>query len=101
MKQNIQKEKNRAINLNFLIFSNFRQATGKKHFNKSSCELLEEFTPDEIVDKPLDELVDFILGCSNNCIANPEEFTAEIQKAARNSYRLILKWMILYQSPLQ
>lgn len=88
MKQNIQKEKNRAINLTFLKFSNFRQATGNKHFNKSSCELLEEFTPDEIADKPLEELVDFILGCGNNRIANPEEFTAEIQKAARNSYRL-------------
>lgn len=88
MKKNIQKDKNRALNLTFLKFSSFGQAAGKKAFNKSSCDLLGEFTTDEIAEKPLDELVDFILSHGNNRITNPEEFILEIQKAARNAYRL-------------
>ena len=88
MKKSIEREKNRAINLTFLKFSNFRQAAGRKAFNKSSCELLNEFTVDEVAGKPLEELVDFVLAHGNNRITSPEEFINEIQKAANNSYRL-------------
>jgi transposase len=74
MKNNIQKDKNRAINLTFLKFSNYRQAAGRKSFHKSSCELLEEFTPVDIADKPLEELIQFVHTHGNNRFANPEQF---------------------------
>jgi len=88
LKNNIQKEKNRAINLVFLKFSGFRQATGRRTFHKSAMDILTEFTPDEIAERPLEELVHFILEHGNHRFAEPEEFVKELKKAARNSYRL-------------
>lgn len=88
MKKNIRSDKNRAISLIFLKFSNFRQAAGRKSFHKASLDMLDEFTADEIAETPLEELVKFVLSHGNNRFAEPEEFVKELKTAARNSYRL-------------
>ncbi len=69
MKKNIRNDKNRAINLVFLKFSNFRQAAGRKSFHKASLEMLDEFTADEIAETPLEELVGSVLSHGNNRFA--------------------------------
>ena len=88
MKKQIHAEKNRACNLVFLKFSSYAQAAGKRFFNKASLDLLNDFTLDEIAEKPVEELVEFFLEHGNKRFANPKLYAEEIKAAARRSYRL-------------
>lgn len=81
-------EKKRALELLFLKFPEYRGVAGKRLFSKASTSLLEEFTPDEILDTPVEELAQFLVANGNARLKEPESFARAIQAAARRSYRL-------------
>ncbi|GAW91807.1 IS110 family transposase [Calderihabitans maritimus] len=82
-------EQNRALNLLFLKFSNYHQDKPfSQTFGKSSLAVLQEFTPDELVEMPLEDLVDFIQSHGNNRLIEPGEMAKTLKQAARRAYRL-------------
>ena len=88
MTESLTKDKNRACQLLFLKCSEYRKAAGRRTFGKASVALFNEFTTEELVHKPLEELLEVILANTNNRFVDPEAFAKEIKRAARNSYRL-------------
>ena len=89
--KNIRSEKNRALSLVFLKFSNFESEVPFKTFSEASMSILESFTLEEIANKELEELATFLYEHSNNRLAGStslEDIIAALKKAARNSYRL-------------
>ena len=81
-------EKNRALGLLFLKFSEYTNVAGNRVFAKGPMTLLSEFTLDEILDKPVEELAQFIIEAGNARFSNPELFVEELKKAVHRSYRL-------------
>lgn len=89
--KNIRSEKNRALSLVFLKFSNFESEVPFKTFSEASMSILESFTLEEIANKELEELATFLYEHSNNRLAGStslEDIITALKKAARNSYRL-------------
>jgi len=83
------EEKNRALNLLFLRFSNYKQDNPFSNaFGKASVEVLKEFTPDEIAQISVEELAEFIQSHGKNRFANSEEIASALKQAARRAYRL-------------
>src|SRR5665647_2085828 len=88
--QNLAREKNRYLNVLFTKFSEmvvtpiFSNNTGA-----TAISVIEDFdTLDELINIPLEKLVDYIIKKGRNCFSNPEQIAKELQKAARSSYRL-------------
>lgn len=50
--------------------------------------MLEEFTPDELAQMPLEELAEFIQFHGNNRLASPEDMAKTSKQAAQRAYRL-------------
>ena len=75
----------------YLKFSDY-SITGPFQSNKlsaTSLAVIEEFdSTEDLVDMPLDKLVDFLVLYSKNRFENPEEIARALKKAARSSYRL-------------
>lgn len=88
LKRAITGEKNRALSLMFLKFSEYKKAAGRRAFNKAPLDLLNELTIDEVAEKPMEELLEYVLSHGNSRISNPEEFVVELKAAARRSFRL-------------
>lgn len=88
MVDSLTRDKNRALQLLFLKCSEYRKVAGNRTFGKASLALLNEFTTEELVHKPLEELLDVILANTNNRFVEPETFAREIKQAASRSYRL-------------
>lgn len=87
--QALTREKNRALNLLFLQFSNYtHQCPFSDVFGKASQAVLTERTPEEIAQAPLKDLVDLILQHGNNRLENVPAMAQALQRAARNAYRL-------------
>lgn len=85
----VTAEKNRALNLLFLKFSNYRKDKPFNHtFSKASLAVLQEFTPDELLEMPLEKLAEFIQAHSNNKLVSPEEVAKALKQAANRAYRL-------------
>lgn len=83
------EEKNRALNLLSLMFSNYKQDNPfSNSFGKASMEVLREFTPDEIAQMSVEELAEFIQSNGKNRFANAEEVASALKQAARRAYRL-------------
>lgn len=82
------EEKNRALNLLFLRFSNYKQ---DNPFSKASMEVLKDFTPDEIAQMSVEEPAEFIQAHGKNRFTNAEEVANALKKAARRAYRLSSK----------
>lgn len=77
------------MNQLFLKFSGLRQDNPfSDSFGKTSLAVIQELEPEQIVQMPLQELIDFLTDRSNNRFENPEETAKELQKVARNSFRL-------------
>ena len=58
-------------------------------FSKTSLSLLEEeFTLDELAEKPIPELVEFLQEKGGGKFQNPEEIAKVLKKAASSSYRV-------------
>ena len=88
--QSLTREKQRFLNFLFLKFS--KMATDNVFsdtFGATSLAVIEEFlTVDELVDTPLDKLVDFIKDKGRNHFNDPESIAKALQAAVRGSYRL-------------
>lgn len=88
--QNISREKTYFLNNLFLKFSSLRQdKLFSNQFGATAMAVAEEFlSVDEIIDMPLDELVEFIQQKSKNHFSDPTKVAQTLKKAASSSYRL-------------
>ncbi|MGV9206168.1 MAG: IS110 family transposase [Promethearchaeia archaeon] len=89
--KNIRSEKNRALSLVFLKFSDLEEEAPFDVFSEASMTILESFTLEEIADKDLEDLAAFLYENSNNRLggsASLDEIITDLKKAARDSYRL-------------
>lgn len=85
----LAREKNRALNLVFLHFSNYsRECPFSNVFGKASQAVLTGLTPDEIAETPIDELIDLILQHGNNRLQDLPAIAKNLQTIARKAYRL-------------
>jgi len=91
MVDNLVIEKNRACQLLFLKYPEYTKVAGDRTFSKGSMALIDEFTAQELADKPMEELLKVLLANSNNRLADPEIFVQNLRAAARNSSRLSAK----------
>lgn len=83
-------EKNRFLANLFLKFSGFRQEEPLSDpFGAASGELLTQFlSVEEIAQKSVEQLADFLREHGKNRFPDPEAVARALQQAARNSYRL-------------
>ncbi len=73
----------------FLKFSGFSQtAPFKDPFGATSCAVLEEFTTEELAQRPLDELAAYLESKGRGRFSDPAALATTLQRAARDSYRL-------------
>jgi len=85
----LTREKNRALNLVFLRFSNYSQNCPFAHvFGKASQAVLTELTPDEIAEAPLEQLVELMLEHGNRRLADVPAMAQQLQALAHKAYRL-------------
>ena len=86
--QNLTREKNRFANYLFLKCSGLAQDSDTKNTSATVLALMERYeTADDLAFANLDELTAFIDETGRN-FANPVDKAKEIQRAARDSYRL-------------
>ena len=89
MVQSITRDKTYFLNQLFLKFSGLRQDNPfSNSFGTTSLAVIQELEPEQVVQMPLQDLVDFLVDKSRNRFENPEETAKELQKVARNSFRL-------------
>jgi transposase len=85
----VTAEQNRAGNMMFLKFSNYRRDNPFSNtFGKASLALLRDFSPDELANMDTQELANFIANNGNNRLKDIEGMAAEIQAMAKKAYRL-------------
>lgn len=90
----IAREKTYMLNNIFLKFSEYALINKAEHpfsnkYSTTAEAILTEYTTNEdLVNTPVEELVDFIAAKSRGRIADPVETAELLQAAARNSYRL-------------
>lgn len=88
----ISKEKcyvSANIFLKFSAISNSEEKVFCNTFGKTSSSILTDFlSTEDIINTPIDELVDFISIKGKNRFKNPEDKANILVKAARDSYRL-------------
>jgi transposase len=82
-------EQTRAHNYIYLKFSNYqRENPFSATFGQSSLAVLSEFTPDELLNLELDDLVGFILANGNNRLGDPLQYAKKLKSMANRAYRL-------------
>ena len=86
--KSLEREKKLFVANLFLKFPGWVQARPIKTLNKTSFDVLAEFSVDELTRMPLDELTLFVARAGRNRSPDPEAIAAEIKKAARESYRI-------------
>lgn len=91
--ESLIKEKNRAINLMFLKFSSYANKSQNPFsniFGKTSSALIEQFTPDQIANTNIVDLVRFIADSSKNHIPEEDILTCIklLNDLSRKAYRL-------------
>ena len=87
----LRREKQRALDLVFLKFTNYTEEAPFSVFSKASMALLEHFSPGEIAETDILELPAFLAKHSNNRLGGdktPEDLAKDLRRAAQNSYRL-------------
>lgn len=85
----VTAEQNRAGNLIFLKFSNYRKDNPfSSTFGKASLALLRDFSPDELANMDIQDLVMFITNNGNNRLKDIETMAQEIKSMAKKAYRL-------------
>lgn len=89
MVQTITRDKTFFLNQMFLKFSGLRQDSPFANtFGATSLAVIQELEPEEIASMSLEDLVAFLVEKGRNRFENPEETARELQKLARNSFRL-------------
>ena len=87
--QTITRDKTFFLNQLFLKFSGLRQDSPfASTFGTTSLAVIQELEPEEIASMALENLVAFLVEKGRNRFENPEETARELQKLARNSFRL-------------
>jgi transposase len=85
----LAREKNYFLTFLFLSFSAFSQVEPfGDAFGATSSALLEDYTTEELVQSPLEELVRFLDEKGRSHFADSTELAKTLQRAARDSYRL-------------
>ena len=85
----IGQEKNRALNMIFLKFSNYKRDNPfSTVFGKASLAVLNQLSPDEIVNMDIQELLSFINRHSRNMLPDPEKAALTLKTIAQKAYRL-------------
>ena len=90
----LSREKTYMLSNIFLKFSEFNlldddEQPFSDEFGATASAVLTEFlSTEEIVDMPIEKLVEFICEKSRNRFPNPQKTAQLLQAAARNSYRL-------------
>jgi transposase len=93
----LTREKNYVLNNIFLKFSQLRKKQGKNDdtnpfsdlFGATASSILTDFaTLDEIVDMPMDELVEYLDTKGKHRFTDPHEVAVLLKKCANGSYRL-------------
>lgn len=86
---NIARDKTYFLNQVFLKFSGLRQDNPFSNtFGATSLAVIQELEPEQVVEMPLEDLVQFIQDKGKNRFENPDEIAQFLQKIARSSYRL-------------
>jgi len=82
-------EQNRACNMIFLKFSNYRKDTPFSNtFGKASMAILKDLSPDELANMDMKQLVSFIVQNGNNRLKDVEQLAAVLKNMAKRAYRL-------------
>jgi len=84
----IQRETQYFVSHLFLGFPGWVQNKPIGNLGASARAVLTEFTPDELVEKSLEELTLFIAKAGKNRSPDPKALAAAVQQAARESYRI-------------
>lgn len=85
----LAREKNYFLSFLFLKFSAFSQSQPfGDPFGATSSAVLEEFTTEELVQTPLEELASFLDKRGRGRFADPELVASTLKSAARDSYQL-------------
>jgi len=85
----ISREKAYFLTHLYLKFSTFSlEKPFASVFGATSLALITEFSPDELVHLPLEDLTQFIIKNGKNRFKDPEKIVGALQRAARESYRL-------------
>jgi transposase len=85
----ISREKAYFITHLYLKFSAFSvEKPFASLFGATSLALITEFSPDELVNLPVEELTQFIIKTGKNHFKDSEEVVETVKRAARESYRL-------------
>jgi transposase len=85
----ISREKAYFITHLYLKFSAFSvEKPFASLFGATSLALITEFSPDELVNLPVEELTQFIIKMGKNRFKDSEEVVETVRRAARESYRL-------------
>jgi len=82
------REKCYFLTMLFLKFSNYGDVFSDV-FGATSRSLITDFySPEEIIDTPLEDLVQFLVDKGNNHFAEPEKLAKDLKRISRESYRL-------------
>jgi transposase len=87
--QTLAREKNYFLTFLFLKFSTYSQIEPfSDPFGVTSSALLDEYTTEQIVESPLDELVGFLSAKGRGGFDAPDELAKTLKRAAADSYEL-------------
>jgi transposase len=87
--QTLAREKNYFLTFLFLKFSAFSQVEPfADSFGVTSSALLNEFTTEELVQTPLEQLVEFLKTKGRGHFEHPDELAKTLKQAATDSYQL-------------
>jgi transposase len=88
--QSVTREKNYFLTNLFLKFNTLQQnEIFSNLFGATSEAILTEFlSPDEIVARPLEDLIDFLMEKGNKHFTDPNATAKALKKAAHNAHRL-------------
>ena len=84
----VEKEKKLYLANLFLKFPGWVQTKPVKSLGKTTLDVTTEFTLDEVVEMPMEELALFVAKAGKNRCPDPTSIAESIQKAARESYRI-------------
>lgn len=86
---NIARDKTYFLNQVFLKFSGLRQDNPFSNtFGATSLAVIQELEPEQVVEMPLEDLIQFIQDKGKKRFENPDEIAQFLQKVARSSFRL-------------
>ncbi|KUK11080.1 MAG: ISChy1, transposase [Clostridia bacterium 41_269] len=85
----VTTEQNRACNMIFLKFSNYRKDSPFSNtFGKASLTILRDLSPDKLVNMDMEQLISFIAQNGNNRLKDIGQMARDLKNMAKRAYRL-------------